>query len=139
MGKKPAAKSLEAAKTTKKEKVADAGIELKTTAKKTKAKKVETAPVAKADKHCQIKSCKREYRAKGYCAAHYKKWRQGEYGLARYKTCKDAECKKPMVMNRKGYCEDHYVNFYVKGNKPVHAPAEKAEAPKKEEKEAASA
>src|SRR4051812_17424462 len=64
---------------------------------------------------CRITSCKREFRAKGYCKFHYKQWRQGKFGLARYKTCKDNNCRKPMAMNRHGYCEDHFQGYYVKG------------------------
>jgi hypothetical protein len=82
---------------------------------------------------CKIKSCKREYRAKGYCAMHYKKWRKGAFGRARYKTCGDVTCFKPMAMNRHGYCEEHFQNYYVKGMEVVRVPAA---APAEEEKAA---
>jgi hypothetical protein len=127
MGKKPAAKS-----------------EATATAKATKAKSVEvTAKPAKkvaakaksAEQSCKVASCKREYKAKGYCKAHYKKWRQGAFGLARYKTCGSLDCKKPMGTNRHGYCEEHFQNYYVKGVAVAKAPV--AEKPATEKKEAA--
>ena len=93
--------------------------------------------VERKDRHCEVKSCKREYRAKGYCNAHYKKWRQGEYGHRRYTSCATSACNKAQGKNRHGYCEDHYQSYYVKGvavAKEVAAPA----APKKEEKTAAA-
>ena len=128
MGTKPAEKKSEIKKPATKEKVATK--EAKTeTPKATKAasaagakgaKKVKKAapapePMGTKPKRCRIKSCKKEYRAKGYCQSHYKKWRRGEYGLARYKICKDGDCRQPMAMNRHGYCEEHFQNYYVKG------------------------
>ncbi len=125
MGKKPAQKSAETAK--------------KTTTVKAKAKKPATekkvvvAKQASPGEDCQIKGCKREYRAKGYCRVHYKKWRRGEYGLARYKTCNANDCRKPMILNKHGYCEEHFQSYYVRGeSKPVQAaeakPADKTAA-----------
>lgn len=131
MGKKPAAKAAETAK--------------KTTTKK--AEKLETKPKRKVVKveasdasgsACKIKSCKREYKAKGYCKMHYKKWRQGEYGVARYKTCSSSECRKPMTLNRHGFCEQHYQSFYVKGEKVVVAPVAEKPAAKPADKTAAA-
>ena len=134
MGKKPAAQAIAKAKETKEVK-----LEAKEE-KKVKAKKHAEPAVDRAHQHCKVKSCKREYRAKGYCTAHYKKWRQGEFGVARYKTCKETDCRKPMTLNRHGYCEDHYQKFYVKGEKTaVVAPAAPVKTEKKEEKQAASA
>src|SRR4051812_37888335 len=68
-----------------------------------------------AGKVCKMTGCKREYKAKGYCVSHYKKWRQGELGKKRYKACKDFNCFKPMALNRHGFCEEHFQNYYVKG------------------------
>lgn len=76
-------------------------------------------------KTCQIQNCQGEYKAKGYCRKHYKAWRQGEYGVARYKTCGET-CRKPKALNRHGFCEEHYQNYFVKGMEaPKAAPAEK--------------
>lgn len=114
-----------------------------TAAAATAAKPAKTARAKKSTKTkdarpCRVTSCKREYRAKGYCKAHYKQWRQGKFGVARYKTCNDnSDCRKPMALNRHGYCEAHFQNYYVKGMEVTHAP--KVEAPKKEEKVAANA
>ncbi len=123
MGKKPAdkAKQIENKKSTAKEKV-----------KKPAAKK---KVVAKADgktsttkKPCKVGGCKRDYRAKGYCVSHYRQWRHGKFGVSRYKTCTDFECKKPMALNRHGYCEEHFQNYYVKGLAAAKPAAEKAAA-----------
>lgn len=128
MGKNPAqkAKAVEAAN---KDKVVDRPARAKKVAKAS-AKAAPTAAV----EACKIAKCKREYRAKGYCNVHYKKWKQGEFGLARYKTCKSPECRKPIVQNRHGFCEDHFQSIYVKG---VAAP--KPAAPAKEAKESKEA
>jgi hypothetical protein len=82
-----------------------------------------------------MKACKRRYKAKGYCVAHYRMWRHGAYGKKRYTCCHDIGCFKPMGMNRHGYCEEHFQNYYVKGMEvtKVAVPA----APAKEEKAAA--
>ena len=128
MGKKPAAKSEEVAKSKKVK--SSTPTEAKSAEKV--AKKVSAQPNT-SEKACQVASCKREYRAKGYCNAHYRKWRQGAFGLARYKTCGAMDCRKPMVMNRHGYCEDHYQNYYVKGLEVAKAaPAAKPSAEKQE-------
>lgn len=78
---------------------------------------------------CKVGGCKREYRAKGYCRAHYRKWRRGELGKPRYKRCGALNCTEAMVINRHGYCEAHFQQYYVKGEKPAVAPP-----PAKEEK-----
>lgn len=78
-------------------------------------KKAESSTPATIRRACQINGCKREYRAKGYCGVHYKKWRQGEYGKARYTACSDLGCFRPQALNRFGYCEEHFQNYYVKG------------------------
>ena len=68
------------------------------------AKPAETAEKAAAPS-CQVKGCKRPYRAKGYCVTHYKGWRRGELGKGRYRRCKKEGCNKPMV--RRGLCAEH--------------------------------
>jgi hypothetical protein len=101
-----------------------------------------TTPARSARK-CKMKGCKRSYKAKGYCKTHYRKWRHGEYGHARYKTCKDMGCMKPMAKNRHGYCEDHFQNYYVKGMEvakvPVAAPKTPAATENKDAKKEAVA
>lgn len=57
-------------------------------------------------KKCQVKGCKRAYRAKGYCRIHYNKWRRGELPKSRFKTCSAEDCLKKVFM--KGLCEEHY-------------------------------
>ncbi len=43
-------------------------------------------------KACRVKGCKRPYRAKSYCNVHYRQWRHGKLGKARYKICAKEEC-----------------------------------------------
>lgn len=62
--------------------------------------------MAEATHKCKVKDCKRPYRAKGYCNVHYKKWRQGEFGKTRYKTCGNEGCRRPL--HRNGMCSEHY-------------------------------
>ena len=133
MGKNPAQKSKEIEAKKKATGVVSAP---KKAAKAKKKVSVASSEAKAAARSCKVRACKREYRAKGYCNSHYKMWRQGKYGIARYKTCKDNECRKPIGVNRHGYCETHFQNYYVKGievAKPV-APAAAPAAPKKEEK-----
>ncbi len=65
------------------------------------------AEATTAEKKCSVESCKRPYRAKGYCVTHYKKWRRGEIEThkARYKLCSKEGCKKPA--GRYGLCDEH--------------------------------
>ena len=65
----------------------------------------DTKKDTKAEPKCQVKGCKRPYRAKGYCVTHFKEWRRGELGKARYRRCKKEGCNKPMV--RRGLCAEH--------------------------------
>ncbi len=133
MASKPAAKAAEGAKKQE---------ESKEKAKTVKAAEPEKKHVAhhassksREEQSCKIKKCKRSYKAKGYCVAHYKQWRNGKFGLSRYKTCGQMDCRKPMTKNRHGYCEDHFQAIYVKGTMSAAAAPEK----KKEEAPAAAA
>lgn len=150
MSKAGAGKSAETktkAKTTAKE--APKETKAKAPAKTVEAKATTTAPKAKkaaapkkvkaetkgrcGGKTCRIENCKGEYKAKGYCRTHYKAWRHGKYGQARFKQCGDASCAKPMTVNRHGLCEEHFQNYFVKGMaqaKPAPAAAEKKEEKK---------
>ena len=66
-------------------------------------------------KKCRIAGCKRAYRAKGYCATHYKAWRQGKLPKSRYKTCSAEECLKPV--HQRGLCEEHFQASLKKSKK----------------------
>lgn len=83
---------------------------------------------------CEVKNCKRRYRAKGYCVAHYREWRHGKFGKKRYTSCMANNCTKPMGMSRQGFCEDHWIAVYKKGEsvnaKVVEAAPEKESAAK---------
>lgn len=141
--KSAAEKAPKAAKETKAKatKTVEAKAETKrAVAAEAKPKKVKAAKAPKehqsrcGGKVCKIQNCKGEYKSKGYCVAHYREWRHGKYGKTRYKTCHDINCKKPMGMNRFGFCEEHFQNYYVKGVAQV-----RPSAPKQEEKVAAPA
>ena len=74
-------------------------------AKKTEANHKHQKGVARK-RECQVKGCKNEYRAKGYCDEHYKMWRKGAFGDAYYMTCSKEGCRKPM--HKAGLCETHF-------------------------------
>lgn len=75
------------------------------------------------ERKCKIEGCKGGYRAKGYCTRHYRKWRQGEYGRARYKICTEENCRKPRFKG--SLCEAHHKALTeAKGKKTEAAPAE---------------
>lgn len=90
----------------------------------------------KDHKPCSVQGCKREYRAKGYCRTHYKQWRHGAFGKKRYTACGDYNCFRPQGLNRHGFCEPHFQDYYVKGLEQAHAPAPTKEETKTDEKAA---
>lgn len=100
---------------SKKTEAKEAKLEAKAT-KKTKKVEAASDKVPTITKACKIQSCKRRYKAKGYCVSHYREWRHGKFGKVRFKQCADINCSKPMAKNRHGYCEEHFQSFYVKGN-----------------------
>jgi hypothetical protein len=115
MEKKAQAKKATAKKATRKAKVETAGTEAKVTRQAKPKSRM-------GGKSCQVGGCKRSYKAKGYCKAHYRQWRHGKFAKARYKHCHDYGCTKPMAANRHGFCEQHFQDFYVKGMEQHHAP-----------------
>lgn len=134
---KPATRSTAAAvKRETKAKPVDAEVSASTRSTAPKAKKATTARKGRRKtrntKPCRIESCKRAYRAKGYCRTHYRMWRNGKYGRARYKLCKDGVCTRPMGQARHGFCEEHYQSYYVQGVKQAKAPAAAPAAPAEE-------
>jgi hypothetical protein len=76
---------------------------------------------------CSEASCKRPYRAKGYCFFHYAKWRRGELHpeTHRYKLCSKEDCKKPRAVG--SLCEQHHKEWLGRG-KSEAAPAPAAAA-----------
>ena len=62
---------------------------------------------------CQVKGCKNEYRAKGYCDEHYRMWRTGAFGGTRYQACSKEGCTKPT--SKEGLCETHWAEKRGKG------------------------
>lgn len=76
--------------------------------------------------HCNVEGCKREYRSKGFCALHFKKWRRGEMPKkGRYKTCVEEGCRKPR--GRDGLCATHFAALRGKAA-PAQSPAAAAVA-----------
>ena len=60
----------------------------------------------RAEMKCTVENCKRPYRAKGLCIAHYRKWRHGEMPTkTRYKICTKEGCRKPRVQG--SLCAEH--------------------------------
>jgi hypothetical protein len=54
---------------------------------------------------CKFEGCAAAVVGKGYCARHYKRWREGSLPKARYKICSAEGCRKPRASGSK--CEDH--------------------------------
>ena len=80
--------------------------------------------VSTDEARCVMESCKRPYRAKGYCNVHYRQWRQGKLKKTRYKTCSQEECLKKVHLH--SLCEEHYKTLW--GAKPAKVTAEEAKA-----------
>jgi len=68
---------------------------------------------------CAVRECTRDAYCKGYCEAHYKRWRtNGDPGSAEIqsrgrKGCSAEGCENPHSC--RGYCEKHYRRFREKG------------------------
>lgn len=96
--------------------------------------KTETAK-KEATRACKEKGCKREYRAKGYCSIHYKKWRRGELtAKPRYRICGEENCKKPVF--KKNMCEAHFSAWQASKRPQAAAEAAKTAAPEAPKTEA---
>lgn len=54
---------------------------------------------------CKFEGCAANVVGKGYCARHYKRWREGTLPKARYKICSAEGCRKPRVQGSK--CGEH--------------------------------
>ncbi len=138
MATKPTEKAKKTTTTVKKAKAAkkpaDNTVRLATSGKATSKRATKRA----AKPPCRAAKCKRTYRAKGYCAHHYALWRHNEYGNGRYKQCSDTSCAKPKAANRFGYCEEHYTNYYVKGQVVAKVAPAAAVAKEEKKKEAAA-
>ena len=59
------------------------------------------------EKKCSQANCKRPYRAKGLCIAHYRAWRHAELPKSRYKTCTKEACNKKRVSTGGSFCAEH--------------------------------
>ena len=97
----------------------------KADSKKTETNHKHLKHAGKGKKDCQVKGCKSDYRAKGYCAAHYKMWKDGEFGKARYESCTKEACNK--AASREGLCVTHWKEKRAKA--PTEAPSAPAAAP----------
>ncbi len=60
---------------------------------------------SREDKKCSQPNCKRPYKAKGLCIAHYRTWRHGELPKSRYKICTKEACRKPREFG--SLCAEH--------------------------------
>lgn len=81
------------------------------------------AKKARKEHVCSVEGCKSPYRAKGYCATHYRVWRKGVFGKSRFILCSKAECKKPAELGKKGLCETHYKEWWTQRHPEAAAPA----------------
>jgi hypothetical protein len=54
---------------------------------------------------CKFEGCSSDVVGKGYCAKHYKQWRQGALPKGRYKICTAEACRKPRATGSK--CVEH--------------------------------
>jgi hypothetical protein len=63
----------------------------------------------RAEQKCEVASCKRPYRAKGYCNVHYREWRHHAEGMkkGRYKICTKEGCRKPRLTTGGSVCQEH--------------------------------
>lgn len=68
---------------------------------------------------CKAEKCGKEVHAKGYCDQHYRKWRKGEMGKARYRTCTEEGCRKPR--SRRSLCEEHFAKKHGKAKEGAAA------------------
>jgi hypothetical protein len=71
----------------------------------TEAKQLHTE-ASREDKKCSQPNCKRPYKAKGLCIAHYRTWRQGGLPKSRYKICTKEGCRKPRA-TQGSLCAEH--------------------------------
>jgi hypothetical protein len=72
---------------------------------------------------CKAEACEKDVVGKGYCARHYRSWKQGALPKARYKTCKTDGCRKRQV--KAAHCEEHQkVKPAAAGEAAAPAPAE---------------
>jgi hypothetical protein len=78
----------------------------KADSKKTEVSHKHAKHAGKAKKDCQVKGCKGEYRAKGYCDTHYRMWKTGAFGKSRYEACSKEGCNKEM--SKEGLCATHF-------------------------------
>ena len=76
-------------------------------------KKTSKAKPHRSEMKCSVSGCKRPYRAKGYCVVHYQKWRRGELGHPRYRTCSKEGCRKEATKG--GMCAEHWAADHQKG------------------------
>ena len=62
---------------------------------------------SREEKKCSQEGCKRPYKAKGLCIAHYRKWRHGDLPKGRYKTCTKEGCLKRRAEGNGSFCAEH--------------------------------
>lgn len=87
---------------------------------------------------CKFEGCDKDVRGKGYCERHYRAWRRGKLGKARYRSCNAEGCNKPSV--QRALCEEHFRSTYGGKAKEAEAtpPATPSESPGEAAGEAAS-
>jgi len=66
---------------------------------------------------CKFEGCSSAVVGKGYCARHYKRWRQGALPKGRYKICTAEGCRKPRAVGSK--CQEHGGKAAPAGSEPA--------------------
>ena len=75
---------------------------------------------------CSIPGCEGKFRARGYCNAHYKQYRQGRMPGRPFVPLQPKGCAVPGCEGKhrsRGYCEKHYQQQWRKGYMPPPRPA----------------
>jgi hypothetical protein len=59
-----------------------------------------------------VDGCEKDVCGKGYCDRHYRAWRKGKLGKARYRSCNTGGCTRPAA--RRGLCNEHFTSAHAK-------------------------
>ena len=69
---------------------------------------------------CKAEGCEKDVKGKGYCERHYRAWRRGKMGKARYTPCRVDGCTEPAT--RRSFCPAHFESTHSKARTPTGKP-----------------